>query len=408
MEKPMDKIDPFTFEIIRHKLFRVTEEAVIALESVSGTPISAEAHDLMVSLYREDGSLMIGGTGFLQHLTSASQAVKHILEHFSDDPGIFEDDVYLLNDSYTAALHTPDVYLIAPIHWEGKLAGFVADFVHVNDIGGIDPGGFCPTAKSSYQEGFASKGLKLVERGKVRKDVFETILNMVRDPGLVGLDLKSLLAAAHVAKQRMIKLYSDYGLGTVDAVSRALIDQSDRLMRQRLLELPDGTWRAREYYEHPEKIVCVNVVATKKGDTLTFDFSGAPEQVSTGVNCSYWATWGSIFGSLLPLLAHDMVWNDGIFRCVKMIAPEGSLVNARRPAPVSLATIGGRPDRAQRRSSCTLEDDGRLRKASPACNGGMAADGRDDAFLRLDAARRISWPSQHRYVFRFGRGENVR
>ena len=114
----------------------------------------------MVSLYREDGGLMVGGTGFLQHLTSASQAVKHILKKFADDPGIFEDDVYLLNDSYTAALHTPDVYLISPIHWQGKLAGFVADFVHVNDIGGIDPGGFCPSATSSYHEGFSSQGLE--------------------------------------------------------------------------------------------------------------------------------------------------------------------------------------------------------------------------------------------------------
>lgn len=333
-------VDPFTFEIIRHKLFRVTEEAVIALESVSGTPISAEAHDLMVSLYREDGGLMVGGTGFLQHLTSASQAVKHILANFSEDPGIFENDVFLLNDSYTAALHAPDVYLIAPIHWQGKLAGFVADFVHVNDIGGIDPGGFCPSARSSYHEGFASRGLKLVERGKLRKDVFETILNMVRDPDLVGLDLKSLLAANHVAKQRMLKLYGDYGYATVDTVSRELITQSDRLMRRRLLEIPDGTWRARQYYEHPEKIMRIELVATKEGDTLTFDFSGAPPQVSSGVNCSYWATWGSLFGSLFPMLAYDMVWNDGIFNCIKLIAPEGTIVNARRPAPVSLATIG--------------------------------------------------------------------
>src|SRR5262245_22959507 len=262
-------VDPFTFEIVRHKRFRVTEEAIIALESVSGTPISAEGHDLMVSLYRQDGGLMVGGTGFLQHITSASQAVKHILANFADDTGIFEDDVYLMNDPYTGALHAPDVYLISPIHWQGRLAGFVADFVHVNDIGGVDPGGFCPSATSSYHEGFSSKGLKLVERGKLRQDVFDTILNMVRDPGLVGLDLKSLLAANHVAKQRMLKLYGDYGLDAVDTVGRALIEQSDRLMRRRLSEIPDGTWRARQYYEHPEKIMCIELAATKDGETLT-------------------------------------------------------------------------------------------------------------------------------------------
>jgi N-methylhydantoinase B len=334
------EVDPFTFEIIRHKLFRVTEEAVIALESVSGTPITAEGHDLMVSLYRKDGGLMVGGTGFLQHITSASQAVKHILANFSDDPGIYEDDVYLMNDPYTGALHAPDVYLISPIHWQGKIAGFVADFVHVTDIGGIDPGGFCPSARSSYQEGFASKGLKLVERGKLRKDVFETILNLVRDPGLVGLDLKSMMAANHVAKQRMLKLYSDYGYETVDAVSNVLITQSERLIRQRLLEIPNGTWRARQYYELPDRVLPIELVAIKQGDSLTFDFSGAPEQAPNGINCSYWATWGALFASLFPVLAYDMVWNDGIFKCVKMIAPERTMVNALRPAPVSMATIG--------------------------------------------------------------------
>jgi N-methylhydantoinase B len=333
-------VNPFTFEIIRHKLFRITEEAMIALESVSGTPITAEGHDLMVSLYRQDGGLMVGGTGFLQHITSASQAVKHIIANFSEDPGILEDDVYLMNDPFSGALHAPDVYLISPIHWNGRLAGFVADFVHVTDIGGIDPGGFCPSAKSSYQEGFASKGLKLVERGKLRKDVFETVLNLVRDPGLVGLDLKSMLAANHVAKQRMRKLYDDYGYETVDSVSSELIVQSERLMRQRLSEIPDGVWRARQYYELADRTLPLELVATKDGTDLLFDFTGAPKQVQSGINCSYWATWGSLFASLFPVLAYDMVWNDGIFKCVKLIAPKGTIVNALRPAPVSMATIG--------------------------------------------------------------------
>jgi N-methylhydantoinase B len=333
-------VDPFTFEIIRHKLFRVTEEASVALENVSGTSNTAEGHDLMVSLYRANGGLMVGGAGFLQHIVSASQAVKHILARYAEDPGIFQDDVYLFNDPYSGALHAPDVYLITPIHWQGTLAGFVADFVHVTDIGGIDPGGFCPRARSSFEEGFASQGIKLVERGKLRRDVFDTILNVVRDPGMVGLDLKSLLAASHVAKERVLALYRDYTYEAVDAVSSALIAQSETLFRQRLAELPEGVWRARCYHEQPEQIMRVELTATKQRDTMTFDFTGTDGQVSTGINCSYWATWGAVFAPLFPMLAHDMVWNDGVLAPIQLIAPEGSLVNARRPAPVSMATIG--------------------------------------------------------------------
>jgi N-methylhydantoinase B len=334
------KVDPVTFEIIRHKLYSVMDEAIIALENVSGSPITNEGHDLMASLYKADGGLMVGGVGFLHHLTSAAQAVKHILATYSDDPGINEDDVYFLNDSYTAALHPPDVYLISPIHFEGRLTGFAANFVHVTDIGAIDPGGFSPSARDNYQEGFQSKGLKLVEGGRMRRDVLDTFLNMVRDPGMTQLDLKSQLAANHVAKQRMLELYADYGVDVVETVSEELITQSEQLVRNRLSELPDGEWRVREYIDMPGANAKVELTAIKEGDTLTYDFTGSSPQTELGVNCSYWATWGGLFAPIFPLLAWDVTWNEGVTRPIRLIAPEGTIVNCIRPAPISIATVG--------------------------------------------------------------------
>jgi N-methylhydantoinase B len=110
-------MDPMTFSIIRHRLFRIVDEAVITLKHVSGSAITNEGHDLMVSLYRADGTLLMGGVGFLHHLTSAAEACKAIIRRFEGD--IREGDVFLLNDPYTAALHTSDIYLVAPIHYEG-------------------------------------------------------------------------------------------------------------------------------------------------------------------------------------------------------------------------------------------------------------------------------------------------
>jgi N-methylhydantoinase B len=333
-------IDPVTFEIVRHKLYQVIDEAIIALENVSGSPITNEGHDMMASLYRADGGLMVGGVGFLHHLTSAAQAVKHVIANFSDDPGIGEDDVYFFNDSYTAALHPPDVYLISPIHFRGELTGFVANFVHVTDIGAVDPGGFSPSARENFQEGFQTKGLKIVEGGRFRKDVIETFLNMVRDPGMTQLDLKSQLAANHVAKERMRRLYEDYGVENVDAVSDELIGQSEALVRQRLGELPEGEWQAREYIDMPGATAKVEVKAIKERDTLTYDFTGSEPQVELGVNCVYWATWGAMFAPIFPLLAWDITWNDGVTKPIRLVAPEGTIVNAIRPAPISIATVG--------------------------------------------------------------------
>jgi N-methylhydantoinase B len=333
-------MDPVTFELIRHKLLRVTDETIIALENVSGSPITNEGHDMMASLYLPNGDLMVGGVGFLHHLTSAAQAVKHVIASFGEDPGINEDDVYFFNDSYTAALHPPDVYMISPIHFRGELTGFVANFVHVTDIGAVDPGGFSPNAVDNYQEGFQTKGLKIVEGGKLRKDVVETFLNMVRDPGMTQLDLKSQLAANHVAKQRMKRIYSDYGVDTVHGVAEELIEQSERLVRERLRELPDGTWRLREYIDLPDDTCRVELAVRKEDDTLTYDFTGTSPEAKLGINCCYWATWGAMFAPIFPLLAWDMTWNEGVSRPIRLVAPEGSVVNCVRPAPISIATVG--------------------------------------------------------------------
>jgi N-methylhydantoinase B len=333
------KIDHFTFEIIRHKLFRVIDEGMITLAKVSGSPVSAEGRDVLFALYLPDGSLLTCGVGFLEHLVPASRAVRHITAEFGVEPGIFEGDVFFANDPYTVAIHCPDVYIVTPIFFNGALSTWVVNFVHVADIGGVDPGGFCPNAREVFQEGFSSKGLKLVDRGSFRRDIYETLLNMIRDPGLTGLDLNSQMAANFVVKERMQGLYTEYGLETVQTVGRMLIDDSEQRLQRRLLELPDGTWRARKYLDLPERTYRLELAATKQGDKLIYDFTGTDEQTDFPVNCHYWHTKGEAIAPVLPLLAWDMTWNDGVLRCVDVVVPEGSLLNAIRPAPISLNTV---------------------------------------------------------------------
>jgi N-methylhydantoinase B len=330
-------MDPITFSIIRHRLYRVVDEAVITLKHVSGSAITNEGHDLMVSLYRADGSLLMGGVGFLHHLTSASEACKHIIRRFAGN--IRVGDVFMLNDPYTAALHTSDVYLVSPIHYDGKLVAWSACFVHVYDIGALNPGGFSPDSRDIYTEGFSTQGVKIVDRGEMRRDVLDTLLNMVRAPEMVALDISSLIACNNVAKDRMLALIRKYGPETFEDACAALIEQSENLMRERLRELPNGSWQSRQYLDAVDETYEVRLTMTKKDDTLTFDFAGSSPQSKYGVNCSYWAGLGGLFAPLFPTLCHDITWNDGVIRPIKMVAPEGSIVNATRPAPVSIATV---------------------------------------------------------------------
>ena len=331
-------MDPITFSIIRHRLFRVIDEAVITLKHVSGSAITNEGHDLMVSLYRADGSLLMGGVGFLHHLTSAAEACKAVIRRFEGDIGV--GDVFLTNCPYTAALHTSDIYLVAPIHHEGRLVAWSACFVHVYDIGAMVPGGFSPDSRDIFTEGFSSPGIKLVEGGEMRRDVMDTLLNMVRAPEMVALDLSSMIAANNVARERMVALIDKYGAEPVEEACAALVDQSETLLRKRLRELPDGRWEARQYFDIEGETCRVLLAMTKEGDELTFDFTGSSPQSHYGINCTYWASWGGFFAPLFPLLCYDITWNDGVLRPIRMIAPEGSVVNCTRPAPVSLATVG--------------------------------------------------------------------
>lgn len=331
-------IDPITFSIIRHRLFRVVDEAVITLKNVSGSAITNEGHDLMVSLYRADGSLLMGGVGFLHHLTSAAEACKSIIRRFRDD--IHEGDVFLLNDPYTAALHTSDVYLVAPIHHQGKLAAWSACFVHVYDIGATNPGGFCPDAENIYTEGFSSPGLRLVEKGEINRAVMDTFLNMVRSPDMVALDLNSMIACNNVARERLLALIGKYGFDTVDETCRTLISQSEEKLRARLRELPDGRWQSRQYLSVKGEVARVTLTMTKRDDSLVFDFTGSSEQSRYAVNCTRWASLGGLFAPLFPLLCYDITWNEGVIKPIAMIAPPGSIVNCNRPAPVSVATVG--------------------------------------------------------------------
>ena len=379
-------MDPITFSIIRHRLFRIVDEAVITLKNVSGSAITNEGHDLMVSLYRADGSLLMGGVGFLHHLTSAAEACKAIIRRFGES--IEEGDIFLLNDPYTAALHTSDVYLVSPIHHQGELVAWSACFVHVYDIGAKNPGGFCPDADSIYIEGFSSPGIRLVQRGELNQDVMDTLLNMVRSPEMVALDLSSMIACNNVAKERMGALIEKYGAQTVDAAGEELIRLSEERLRDRLRELPDGQWQTRQYLNVGDEVSRVLLTMSKTDDRMHFDFSGSSDQSAHAINCTKWASLGGLFAPLFPLLCYDITWNEGAIRPITMHAPEGSIVNCTRPAPVSVATVGA----IQSVNNAACAAIGKCLAASDRYRGEATA----------------VWHANHFAIFKFGRNQHNR
>jgi N-methylhydantoinase B len=148
-----------------------------------------------------------------------------------------------------------------------------------------------------------------------------------------------MIACHNVARDRMLELIGKYGRDAVDQAARALIEQSDRLLGERLAELPDGRWEARQRMEVKGEIYRVNLSLTKREGILTFDFDGSSPQSRYPINASYWTSWGALFSPIYAVLCPDITWNEGIAHHVRMTAPEGSVVNCKRPAPLSVATV---------------------------------------------------------------------
>ena len=327
--------NPITFEIISHRLHQIAKETGITLERVGGTVNTTQQRDYMAALYRSNGDLLSAGDTMGQHVACAGFAVKRILERF--EKNIYPDDVFLLNDPYLAAIHQSDIYTISPIHYRDNLVGWSATFVHVMDIGAMSPGGDSPGATEIFHEGLRIPGIKLIERGNLRRDVFDALINMTRQPVMVGLDLKCEIAANNVAKSRMQEVYARYGPELLSAVSSEMIDYSKSILERRIAEIPDGNWNASAVIEGevPWKIV---VELQKKGSHLLFDFAGTDQQANRGVNLALHATFGWCFAALLSTLAYDIPKNHGVFQVMDVAAPEGTLVNVRHPGPVSLNT----------------------------------------------------------------------
>ncbi|MCY4489333.1 MAG: hydantoinase B/oxoprolinase family protein [Deltaproteobacteria bacterium] len=146
--------------------------------------------DYLAGLYQPNGDVLCAGDAMAWHVGCAAVAVRRIIERFTDEGGIFPDDMFLINDPYLAAIHQPDMYVVSPIHVDERLIGWSATFVHVADVGAMSPGGNSPGATEICHEGIRIPGIKLIERGKIRRDVFDTITNMTRQPVKVKLDFK--------------------------------------------------------------------------------------------------------------------------------------------------------------------------------------------------------------------------
>ena len=335
-------LDPIKYEIYRHRLYNVLEEGRITIRRVTGSAMVAEGGETLCSFYTSDGEPVQTAAGILLHCTGARDFVLKAIEWYQDSPGIHDGDQFLFNDPYIGGTHLCDQIIIKPIFYEGKRVAWCGSFMHTPETGAIAPGGQPAHATNIWQEGVAIKGLKIVEKGQFRPEVFNTVCGHSRDANLVGLDTKAKIAANNVCSRQLLKLIENYGRDFVEAANRRMIKDSEKMVRAKLASLPDGVWRTRIYGDvdglvaKPFEVVCK---MTKKGDEIVFDFTGSSPQNAGSLNCTLSGAWGSLFVVLASQLFWDGPWNGGLVKPVTLIAPEGSVVNCTYPAAVSCGVM---------------------------------------------------------------------
>ncbi|NMO02016.1 hydantoinase B/oxoprolinase family protein [Gordonia sp. TBRC 11910] len=336
------EVDPISFEVIRNRLSAITEEQAITLKSVSGSPVVTDATDFNVGTYLSDGSIVTMGPQVLFHSGSMASVVRNIIADRSDNPGIAEGDMFILNNPYKGALHQQDVSIVAPVFHDGERVAWVGACAHQIDVGGLNFGSWAFGATEIQQEAMLLSGVKIVENNEIRGDLWDMVMGMTRMPMAVGLDLKAMIAANQVAARRLGELFERYGLDVVLRVMHLEIDHAEQQLRDRLRELPDGVFRAVDYLEHDghtNALYEFRLTVTKSDDHLDFDFTGTDPQAPGFVNCTRSGLVAGVFTALLPTLAPRISWNEGLFRPLTITAPDGVICNATWPAPVSSATI---------------------------------------------------------------------
>jgi N-methylhydantoinase B/oxoprolinase/acetone carboxylase alpha subunit len=351
-------LDPIEFEIFKNLFLSIAEEMGITLCRTGFSPNIKERLDYSCAIYDERGEAIAQGDHMPVHLGAMPLSVQAAIHHVAMEPG----DVVILNDPFHGGTHLPDITLVQPIFVGDDPAPlfYVANRAHHSDVGGISAGSM-PLAQEVFQEGLILPPIRLVRRGETCQDIMALILANVRTPVEREGDLSAQIASNRVGEVRLRAVVARYGLERVRHYARAVQDYAERIMRHTISRIPDGEYSFDDVMDDDgfsRERVSIRATVRISGDTAEVDFAGTALQTNGGVNANFAITLAASIYCFRCLVQEDVLYNSGISRPVRVIAPLGTIVNARHPAAVA----GGNVETSQRITDVVL---GALAKALP-------------------------------------------
>jgi N-methylhydantoinase B len=336
--------DPTRLEIFKNLFHSVAEEMGAALRRSAFSPNIKERRDYSCAVFNPAAEVLAMGDHMPVHLGSMPMSVAAAVRALRLDPG----DIAVLNDPYDGGTHLPDLTMVMPVYMRGTRAPlfYVANRAHHADIGGSQAGSM-GLAREVFQEGLRIPPVKIFARGKVVPDLLATILRNVRTPNEREGDLTAQIAACRIGARRLAEIVAKYGRRQVEAYERHLLDYSARMMRAMLGKIPDGNFRGQDFLDSdgitPDPIR-IAVTIRKRGARAEVDFTGSAPQCAGSVNAVEAITWSAVFYVFRCLLDEQVPATSGLMRPIRVVAPLGTIVNARPPAAVA----GGNVETSQR------------------------------------------------------------
>lgn len=333
--------DPVLLALTQNRLDHISQQMGHVMVRTARSPIFSQAHDFTCFIAGPDGRVTAQADGIPIHSGGGGFAARAILRDFAGD--IADDDVFLLNDPWAAGgNHLPDWVIARPVFVEGRLVSLVCNRAHQSDIGGGAAGTYNPEATEVWQEGVRLPVLKLIEAGKVRRDLWKLLLLNTRTPDLLEGDLGAMLGSTKIGAEQVAGLVTELGVGQALGYFDGILAHAAGRMGAALAEVPDGVYEGEERSDNDcfeLRDIWVRVRVTIAGGRATVDFTGTDPQIRGFKNSTVANTHSAVYTAFASFFDPAIPRNEGTFSVIDIVAPEGSLVNAREGAATTMDTV---------------------------------------------------------------------
>ncbi len=337
-----ETLDPIGFAVMKHAMDAIVDEVAYTVLRTARSEIVKDVMDYSAAICDARGEMVAQAKTIAQHLGAIPEAMASVQARWAGRlaPG----DAVIMNDPYSGGMHLPDIFMFYPVFADGTPIAWVVVICHHTDVGGRVPGSNAADSTEIFQEGLRLPPLKLFHQGEIDAALSDIIALNVRVPDRVLGDLRAQYAACIVGARELGRLVAHHGAPGLCRHMDALLDYAERMTRAEIATWPRGTYHFTDHIDSDglsDDPVVLQVAVTVGDDGLDVDWAGSSPQVRAAINATLSFTKSNTFLSVRCALKGDIPNNAGVFRCIRVSAPEASVLNPRSPAPVAARALTG-------------------------------------------------------------------